>query len=287
MERVNTIIRYIGGKRRMAKKIESIIPENCSTLIEPFAGSAVVSINCTGFQKTVLNDADWFISSLLQIVSDRKKGCELLKILESASFSKTEFQQALNRRKAHGQLFIDDVHLAAETWFLYNYSFNARGRTYSERAETWRHNKITELEKIISNLSSRNIEVYRNDALWLIENSRFINSSSCFWYVDPPYEANVRSKGNLYRIDMKETARHCELLRAIGGATAKIALSGYSTSLYDDYLLKRDWHKYSLGEYNKSCDVSIGKSKGTEIIWTNYDIAKEAPKALEHITECK
>lgn len=284
---IKTLIRYIGGKRRMVKKIERSIPASCSTLVEPFAGSAVISINCTGFEKTVLNDVDCFIVNLLRTVSDKDKGSELLKILESTSFTKTAFLQALNRREAHGELFIDNVHLAAESWFLSNYSFNARGKTFSERTETWRHNKLIELDEIINDLSSRDVQIHCSDGLWFLQENGFLNDSSCLIYLDPPYIAGARSPAKLYRRDMPERENHILLLKAIYNAKAKVAISGYDSKVYNEYLLGQGWHKYSLGEYSKSCDTSAGKSKGNEIIWTNYDIAKEAPKALEQITECR
>lgn len=286
---VNTLVRYVGGKGRMCNKLKSIAPKSCDIIAEPFMGSAVLSINSQRFKKYLVNDKDYYMANLLQVVADKATGNELLAVLKSMLVTKDAFQQALKRRKKHAAQLISPVELAAETWFLLNCSFNGRGTEYSapQNVITWKENKINETEKIVRNISNRDFRVFCSDAIEFMCQEKLLNNPSAFIYLDPPYIEGVRSNASLYRVDMPSQFRHMDLLVAIRSAKAKCVISGYDSEIYDEKLLGYDWYKYSLGEYPKGCDTSAEKSKGTEIIWTNYDIAKEAPKALEHITECK
>lgn len=283
--KTKTLIRYIGSKARMVNEIRSIIPPSCDMLVEPFAGSAAVSINCTNINNVYLNDINEYIANFLTVVSNEKTGKQLLNELQKISIDDDAFQEARIRQKDHGSWNISNISLATETWMLKNCSFNSGGNIFSSREDIWKHNKLEELRKIIESLSRRNVKVENENALYFLEEGKFLESPNCFVYCDPPYIAGTRSKQNLYGVyDMQSITEHSELLMTIENAKAKIALSGYSSKLYDEYLLNRGWYKYSLGEFNKGCDVSKEKSKGTEIVWTNYSLGDNPPNG---ITECK
>lgn len=142
------------------------------------------------------------------------------------------------------------------------------------------------LPLVFKSLSGQHFKVFNMDAVTCMRENQLLENPEVFIYLDPPYLEGLRCDGRLYQVDMPDVRDHIGLLKAIQQAKAKIVLSGYwscrddGTDLYDWYLIPHGWHRHSLGEYVKSCDVSEVKSKGVEWVWCNYDLEKEAPGAI-------
>lgn len=66
-------IPYQGSKRNLAKYILECIPQNSNQIIEPFAGSAAMSLACSNAQigkKYILNDLNKPLALLLELISN-------------------------------------------------------------------------------------------------------------------------------------------------------------------------------------------------------------------------
>jgi len=81
-------------------------------------------------------------------------------------------------------------------------------------------------------------------------------------YIDPPYLKDTRTSNNSYRFDYTDK-QHIELLQLITALPCSVILSGYPSSLYDDYLY--NWNTVELQAMTRG-------GVRTEKIWFNYDI---------------
>lgn len=81
-------------------------------------------------------------------------------------------------------------------------------------------------------------------------------------YCDPPYLIETRRSPRRYRFDYTEED-HIELLKLLKSLPCQIILSGYPSSLYDEYL--SDWNNIEL-------QVMSHSGPRTEKIWYNYTI---------------
>lgn len=74
MKRMPQLIPYQGSKRNIAPQILSIVPTKIDTLIEPFAGSAAVSIRAAYMNKARrfhLNDLSKPLMDLLELIINK------------------------------------------------------------------------------------------------------------------------------------------------------------------------------------------------------------------------
>jgi len=71
MERVPHLVQYQGSKRSLAAQILEFIPDSFNRLIEPFAGSAAITIACASKKRTkkfLINDLNAPLIELLKLV---------------------------------------------------------------------------------------------------------------------------------------------------------------------------------------------------------------------------
>lgn len=289
MEATLLVLKYIGGKGRMAGVLSRLIPAMCKIYAEMYCGSAALAINSRKFDLKILNDFNPHIANFWKVATAPETGMELLERLQDTSYSWSLFQAAKKRRETYGAKQSDPIQWAVDTYILINQSFNADGRTWVYRDNASYKRKLVEplgLSLAFKSLVGQKFQVFNMDAVACMEEKQLLENPKAFIYLDPPYLEGLRCDGKLYQVDMPDVRDHIILLKAIRQARAKIVLSGYwsghddGTDLYDYYLLPNGWHRHLLGEYAKGCDVSESKSKGAEWIWCNYDLEKEAPGAI-------
>lgn len=280
------ILRYIGSKERMAGVLSRLIPKTCRVYAELYCGSAALALNSRKFDVKILNDLNPHMSNFWKVATNPETQSELLERLKNTRYSWSEFVAAKRQREEHGSKRTDAVQWATETFVLNRQSFNATGDSWVYRdAGKYQKdlNDTTNLPLAFKVLEGQNFRVYNTNAVNCLEQEQLLQNPDAFIFLDPPYLEGLRSDGKLYQVDMPDVRDHINLLKVIRDSKAKIVLSGYwsgrddGTDLYDYYLLPYGWHRHLLGEYTKGCETGSEKSKGAEWIWTNYDLAKEAP----------
>lgn len=86
--------------------------------------------------------------------------------------------------------------------------------------------------------------------------------NDAFIYLDPPYLMSTRScQRQMYRYEMSEST-HIILLNIILDLNCNIAISGYSSGMYQTYLL--DWRMITFPAMTRA------GNQATECLWMNY-----------------
>ena len=123
---------YYGGKKRLLRQLYSLKPININTTIEACAGSAVWTINKPKYGKEILNDLSVEIYNLLKLMADKEKGRELVKRLLKIEYSRDAFNKALEAKKNKFEN-ISEMDMAVMSYILLTQSFNATGKSWSEK----------------------------------------------------------------------------------------------------------------------------------------------------------
>ncbi len=283
------LLKYIGSKLRMVDVLCKLIPDHCTTYAELYCGSAALALNSRNFKVKILNDYDPHIANFWKVATNPATSQELLTRLQRTRYSWSDFQEAHERKEAHGAKQPDKVQWAIDAFLLNHQSFNATGENWIYRDRTSYEKRLTEttgIPLVFRRLQEQAFRVYNDNALVVMDKEDLLHNSHAFLFLDPPYLEGLRSDGKLYYEDMSDLCQHIVLLRKIRDAQAKIVLSGYfsgkddGTDLYDYYLLPYGWHRHLLGEYSKGCEVGEKKSVGVEWVWCNYDLETEAPGGI-------
>ncbi len=283
------VLKYIGGKGRMAGVLSRLIPDTCTVYAELYCGSAALALNSRKFDVKILNDYNPHIANFWKVATTPEMRAKLLKRLQETSYSWSAFEAAQERQREHGTKQSDPIQWAVDTYILVNQSFNADMRTWTYQDAVSYKNKLVDPLKIplaFKSLAGQEFQVFSMDAIACMKENQLLENPKAFIFLDPPYLEGLRCGWKLYQVDMPDFRDHIDLLKAIRQAKAKIVLSGYwsgrddGSDLYDAYLVPHGWHRHLLGEYVKGCDVNEGKSKGFEWVWCNYDLKQEAPKAI-------
>lgn len=267
-----------------------------SKFVEPFMGSAVVTLNLDNIIgneadniKKIINDLDYDVYILFKVLSDSRNKQEFLKQIESVEYCEYEFEEAL-KIKENGYHYEDgqeltDIEIAVKAYILHMMSYNACKKNYSKKDEKWFENKKQQLDKTIDKF--KEVEVLREDAFEIIE--RFLDDEDCFLFIDPPYLKRYRSGGG-YEIDMPEDGKHFDLVQLVREAKGAVILWGYRSldsneeHMYDTVLREssNDWYYSKVGVFYKSSGSKKGESTpvGVEYIWHNFPIDDESLKKL-------
>lgn len=262
------ILRYHGGKFRLAAWIETFFPPH-RVYVEPFGGGASVLLNKDRSYAEVYNDLDGEIVNLFRVARDY--GEELLQKIELTPFSRDEFDLSFKPSA-------DPIEQARRTLVRSHMGFGGNltrpnrdqspqrtgWRTYTKKnrrsipAGDWRSWPYS-FPQIIDRLRGGLIE--NKPAVEVMAKH---DAPDALHYVDPPYVHSTRgfdSGGSVrgYRYEMTDE-QHRELaafLRTLKGA---VIVSGYACDLYDRELFS-DWARVEKET------VADGARERTEVLW--------------------
>jgi len=258
------VMRYHGGKFRLAEWVISFFPEhNC--YVEPFGGAAGVLINKPRSYAEVYNDLDGEIVNVFRVLRDQVMSERLIEKCILTPFSRDEFIASYESsddpvEQARRTLFRSEAGFGSGASTGHNTGFRSDSkREYSLACHIWakypeRIRVFCERLRnvIIENIPARDI-ILKND------------TSETLFYVDPPYVLDTRklSRGNVYRYEMSDED-HIELLDTLLKADGYIVLSGYDHPIYSEAL--SGWERHS-----KRARISSGRGTGTreEHVWLN------------------
>lgn len=254
------VLKYPGSKWNIAGQISGLIPPHHS-YVEPFFGSGAVLFNKTPSDIETVNDIDSNVTNLFKCIQDDSE--RLARIVMATPYSRSEYDQqfsnmpyADNYQKAAGFLVkCWQGHGFRTNGYKVGWKNDVQGREKMYALWNWYHLP----ERIVSIAERlRKVQIENRPAAEVIKRFNYLN---VFQYWDPPYLLRTR-KGKQYRYEMDDAA-HEELLKLALMSKSKIAISGYESDMYNDYL--KDWHKV----YFKSCAEHSGSR--TEVVWMNYE----------------
>ena len=172
---------YIGGKRRIAKRLITLIPEHV-TYVEPFAGGAQVFFHKPRSEVEVLNDVDDEIVNFLRVVQRHPQELARLLRFQPASRRLFEWHQ--------GQLpnLLTDIERAARFLYLQKNAWSGRYKRQNF------HYAITHASNYSpARLPARLIQAAERLDQVQIEHLSYeevltrFDRETTFFYCDPPY----------------------------------------------------------------------------------------------------
>lgn len=255
--RARPILRYYGGKFKLAKWIMSHFPQH-KIYCEPFSGAASILLSKERSYAEIYNDLDREIVNLFKVVRDN--GPELKSKIENTPFAREELTAAYlptedNIEAARRTIIKSLMGFGSNAIYKHSGFRGCATRSYTIPAHDWRTYPEAALSKIIERL--RGVIIESSPAEYVLTK---YDSSDTLFYVDPPYLPETRVPGKKYRHEMS-ISEHKSLLTVLKGLKGKVILSGYASSLYDDSLC--DWKRVS-------CDTfADGALPRTEILWIN------------------
>lgn len=254
---MGALVRYHGGKVRMADKIIGLFPAH-ETYVEPFGGGAAVLLAKPRSRLEVYNDLDGDMVTLFRVLRDRAD--DLARSVALTPFAREEHETAYIDAE-------DDLEKARRVLVRSHFGHGSSGihrgtgfRAAGLRAGTLPVHLWASLPETIriSAERMRGVVIERRPAIQVIEAH---DDARALHYVDPPYLPETRDKGRDYRHEMTRDD-HVALLAVLRRTSGAVVLSGYASSLYDDAL--HDWWRI---EVNARADRAAER---TEVIWCNF-----------------
>lgn len=256
MKRLPSIVRYYGGKWRMAPRILEFFPRNYRELqyYEPCAGSAAMLFYKQRSIAEHISDVDSLLINMYRQIRDNP-----LSVRHYAS-------QWAGPGKYDCVLGISDtdtdVIKAAKYFANMNHAFSGLSETgistdWKGTAKPYQ-NKCNLLPAYSKRLQG--VSIHETDFIQVLKTKLV---SNCFAYLDPPYVLSSRNSEG-YAHEMLDE-QHELMLQIATGSYAKILISGYGSALYAKYL--KGWNKYRF-VVSQSCYQL--RDTRTEILWSNY-----------------
>ena len=276
MARALSIFPWYGGKASYMGWLLPLLPE-ATTYVEPFAGAAAVLLNRPPAKNLdVLNDLNGRLVHLFRTLRECPE--ELQLALALTPTAREEYSFCVEDDPS-----LDDVERARRTYTMYHQMYGGGGQ---EAVTGWRRHtngkagkcqyrvlmdKINRLGVFVDRL--RNVQIENRDAIKVIQ--EYGRDPVALLYCDPPYtgaeRAGIDSK---YKHDMDD-AEQRRFLQAVVECPARVAVSGYRSPLYDEYI--GHWRQSEKGVMNRTAkkdvraDGNYKSSPRTEILWMNYD----------------
>lgn len=260
-ETVPPPVTWFGSKSRLVKEIVKHFPEH-QTYVDVFGGSGAVLLGKKPSKVEVYNDLNKKMTSLFNVLSDKRKTQELIRILELTPYSRDAFKVAaasidneldeielarlmiVLQRQSHGGL--------AKQW---SYCIDAAAGGYSASVRKF-HAGIERLPNVQARM--RKVQIENLCFTDLIP--RYDRPHTLF-YLDPPYVPDTRINGQ-YENEMTAEDHHAlvDLLLSSGGM---FVLSGYKTPVYFP-LESAGWSRVDINTY---ANASKTRTKRTECLW--------------------
>ncbi len=262
------ILKYPGSKWQIAKWIIGHFPEGYQnmTYLEPFFGSGSIFFNKDRSRIETINDLDDNVVNLFKVMREWPE--ELAYQISMTPWSRTEYdisyQPASNEVEQARRFMV-------RTWQAFGCLTSCRtgwrnNITAENRTVQKFHSKLPdEMLSMCNRLrhtKNETVQIEHQDAFKLIER---YNRTDVLMYLDPPYLISTRH-GKMYKHEFTDDD-HIRLLNFCRESRAKIIISGYENSLYEQYL--KNWNKDDI---TTMCEG--GKTR-KEIIWMNYKISGE------------
>lgn len=260
------LLRYLGGKARLAPKILPWLPPH-EIYLEPFGGAASVLAAKPRARSEIWNDLDGEVVNLFQVLRSGAAAA-LLRAVALTPYARAE----------HALSYVptDDPVERARRLIVRSHMGHGTNGTQIQLCNGFRVDGTSggtavaaewaafpaQLEVWIERM--RGVQLEQRPAAELI--ARY-DAPNVLIYADPPYLPHTRSgsvrwtTGKCAYAHELSVAEHETLLAQLAGARAMVVLSGYPSALYDDAL--RGWRRLELAAR------AHRNSPRTEVLWIN------------------
>lgn len=204
----NPIIPWIGGKRRLAKRIIPMFPEH-TCYVEPFAGGAALFFLKPPTEAEVLNDINGDLINLYRVVKHHLD--EFVNHFRWALCSRQEF---LWHQSARIET-LTDIQRAARFYYLQKMAFGGRvdGQTFGTSTTSYPKLNLMRIEEDLSQAHLRLARTTIEHLPWSACIERYDRPHTLF-YCDPPYWG---TEGYGVDFGLDQYQRMAELARTIQG----------------------------------------------------------------------
>lgn len=204
----NTIIPWVGGKRKLAKHLLPLFPDH-TCYVEPFCGGAALFFMKEPSKQEVLNDINGDIVNLYRVIQHHLE--EFIKQFKWALTSREIFEWF----KDTPPETLTDIQRAARFYYLQKLSFGAKatGRTFGTSATGKTKLNILRMEETLSDAWVRLQRVTIEHLNWH-ECIRRYDRAETLFYLDPPY---WQTQGYGVPFGMDQYVQMAELARTIQG----------------------------------------------------------------------
>ncbi|TWT31163.1 Modification methylase DpnIIA [Posidoniimonas corsicana] len=282
-------VKWHGGKSYLASFLHSLAPP--SHLESPegythrhiaFAGGLGEFWNWApteGIAESV-NDRNGELINFYRVLRDPLMFGRFRLLVDLTPLAEDEFRAAENVN--HGlqkpnarQLDADDpVERAAAFFVRYRQSRQGLGRDYTTPTKRLRRGMNEQVSAWLSAVDGlaecherlRPVEVRSCDFRRYLTQ---LDQPRALFYLDPPYLASTRSSVGEYGANEMTDDDHRELLQLLAGLSGRFMLSGYHSTLYDDWAAAHGFACHERQIDNKASSAKV-KAQRVECVWTNY-----------------
>jgi DNA adenine methylase len=260
------VLRYHGGKFRLAEWVMSFFPEH-TTYIEPFGGAAGVLLQKPRVYAEVYNDLDSSVANFFRVLRDPESRAKLIELIVMTPYARDEFNLSWTPSE-------DPIEEARRLCIRAQMGFGSAGATKGAtgfRIDTKR--EYGTAQHIWAHYPSSIAEAGQRLSGVLIENKTAVDvmlqhdSETALHFVDPPYVHSTRVRGasklRYYRHEMTD-ADHESLIDVLLDLKGYVVLSGYESEIYRRRL--GHWERHTT-----TARISAGRgcTTRTENIWLN------------------
>jgi len=208
MQKAVPLIPWIGGKRRLAKRLLPVFPPH-SCYVEPFCGAAALFFMKDPVDAEVLNDINGDLVSLYRVVKHHPE--EFLRQFQWELSSRQMYDWA--KEAPVGPL--TDIQRAARFYYLQKLGFGGKveGRTFGTATTSRPRLNLQRIEEDLSAAHRRLSRVFIEHLEWS-ECIRRYDRPHTLFYCDPPYWG---TEGYGVGFPLEEYDRMAELARTIQG----------------------------------------------------------------------
>ena len=239
-------------------------------IIDVFGGGANIALNCLQYPGITYNDIDGDVCNFFRTLRDDPD--ELINQIQLTPYSREELQRASEN--------CDDPLERARRFYI-RVRQSRNGLAAGTSGVRWRRmtrvmprvpvghswgKAPKELLEVAGALGNMQIENHPYQKI--IED---FDSPHNFFYCDPPYVPETRG-GKAYAHEMTRED-HVEFGQRLQGLQARVMVSGYRCSLYDELFDSKGWRRIDApARYIHSSPLKATEGAArTESVWLNYN----------------
>lgn len=252
---MNSPLKYIGGKSKLAKTIIEMMPEH-RAYCEVFAGAAWVFFRKDQSKYEVINDLDGDLIRFYRVLQHHLE--EFLKQYKWILSSREWFENYKKQQAAGG---LTDIQRAARYYYLQRHSFagRVRNRTFGVSANRLPSINLLRIEEELSAVHLRLVRV-TIEHLPALDFIRCYDKPETLFYCDPPYHGAPCYEHNMGLDDYQRLAV------ALGELEGRFILS-----INDHPDMREVFGGFKIKPVTLKYTTAVTKStKAKELIITNY-----------------